>query len=106
MILYHGSPNRFEKFLTPRESGIIRKSEEGRSRGLDHVFVTPRLDIAEGYAGKSGYIYELDISEKKLVSLAETKKRPSKRKKVRAKYTGDVFLVKPEHIRITSITKG
>jgi len=105
MILFHGSLSLFEKFQTPEESGILRKSEEGREKNRDVVFGSPQINIARGYTKAGGYIYTVEVPDSKCITLAETKKKPSKRAKARAKYKGSVFCFKPEYCRILAVEK-
>jgi len=56
-IFYHGSPWEFNEFKTPNETGIIRKSEQGRKKNLDKVFLSKSINYSKLYTEGNGYIY-------------------------------------------------
>lgn len=73
MIVWHGSKYKFDKFLSPEESGNIRPSEEGRRVNRDVVFLTTNPAIAMQYAGNGGLVYEVETSENNLTPLKQSR---------------------------------
>jgi len=63
MILYHGSPYKFDSFKCPLETGNLRHCERHRKKNLDVVFLTPRISYAKIYAGQHGYIYVCRVNK-------------------------------------------
>lgn len=58
MLVYHGSPNKFDKF------DYNKIGENGTAEGFGFYF-TDKKSIAENYAG-SGYIYTVELKGKEL----------------------------------------
>ena len=78
MTLFHGSPYDFKEIKSPATTGIVRSGEESRTINLASIFGTTDIYVAKGYAGGTGYIYELDVSAAK--DLASTRMEQGKRK--------------------------
>lgn len=95
MKLFHGSPRKFESFLTP--TGL---SEMDVTKG-GVVYLTEDRDVARRYAGKDGYVYEVDALEAR--SYAEQRKLQGLKKK-KGKYTRGVWVALPVNCRITSVS--
>lgn len=78
MKLYHGSPHKFSRFLSPEESGNFRPSEENRGHHRDVIFLTSDKEEALRYAGAEGFLYIVNASFAKPY-LQEGKKKPKPR---------------------------
>lgn len=64
MILYHGSPNQFEEFDYSKIG--LNGTNEGKG-----FYFTDTKRIAEGYAGREGYLYTILWKGKKPLSYTE-----------------------------------
>lgn len=95
MRLFHGSPRKFDSFVTP--TGL---SEMDVTKG-GVVYLTEDRDVASRYAGKDGYVYTVESSNAR--SYAEQRKLQNLKKK-KGKYTRGVWVCLPQDCRITSVS--
>jgi hypothetical protein len=65
------------------------------------VYLTEDRDVARRYAGKGGYVYEVETVEAR--SYAEQRKLQGLSKK-KGKYTRGVWVCLPKNCRITSVS--
>lgn len=100
MKFYHGSPHKFERFLTPNSDGPIRHCEKDRQAFRDVVFLTTDQKYALQYAHAEGYLYEVETSDaKEYRALAAKTKKSGKSGKG---YVGcHINVTSPENCKIT-----
>lgn len=107
---YHGSNNKFNNFITPNKSNIIRQGEENREDFRDVIFLTKDIKTAKTY-GK--YIYKIKANswmnyKDEYIRRVESGEIKTKKKKAnlikKLKTLPDnIFIAYPEELKIIDI---
>jgi len=107
IIVFHGSPKKFDIFKPPSETNYIASKEFNRNLGYDYIYCSENIDDVLQYAVREngiGYIYSVEIPSN-TPTLRELRKKLNIRAGTKSPVQDRVRVVLPSKIKILSIVK-